>query len=100
MSAEKKAAAIAKEKALFEERAAREKALAFEKAAQEALARQPGFSSGSFADRNRIRRAMGKASRLIEKGEPLRGAKDPRVEKIAREAPKECKRENDRGMSL
>ncbi|MGC8495268.1 MAG: MobQ family relaxase [Syntrophobacteraceae bacterium] len=145
-SADKKAAAIAKEKALAEERAAREKALALEKAAQEAerdrraemsavlekeadrsawqgkrpiveaalkeypelagtaaaleaLARQPGFSSGSFEDRNRLMNAIGKASELIEKGEPLRGAKDPRVEKIARETAKEYELENERGMS-
>lgn len=145
-SADKKAAAIAKEKALAEERAAREKALALEKAvreaerdrraemsaviekeanrsawqgkrpiveaavkeypeltgtaaALEALARQPGFSSGSFEDRNRLMKAIGKASWLIEKGEPLRGAKDPRVAKIAREAAKEYELENERGMS-
>jgi ATP-dependent exoDNAse (exonuclease V) alpha subunit len=144
-SVDKKAAAIAKEKALAEERAAKEKALAFEKAAQEAerdrrvemsavlekeanrsawqgkrpiveavvkeypelagtaaaleaIARQPGFSSVSFEDRNRLMKAIGKASWLIEKGEPLRGAKDPRVGKIARESAKEYKLENERGM--
>lgn len=144
-SVDKKAAAIAKEKALAEERAAKEKALALEKAAQEAerdrraemsavlekeanrsawqgkrpiveavvkeypelagtavaleaIARQPGFSSVSFEDRNRLMKAIGKASWLIEKGEPLRGAKDPRVEKIARESAKEYKLENERGM--
>ncbi len=144
-SADKKAAAMAREKALAEERAAKEKALALEKAAQEAerdrrvemsavlkkeanrsawqgkrpiveaavkeypelagtaaaleaIARQPGFSSVSFEDRNRLMKAIGKASRLIERGEPLRGAKDPRVEKIAREAAQEYKQENERGM--
>ena len=67
-------------------------------AALEAIAQQPGFSSVSFEDRNRLMKAIGKASWLIEKGEPLRGAKDPRVEKIARDAAQEYKQENQLGM--
>ena len=145
-SIDKKAAAIAREKALAEERAAKEKALALEKAAKEserrrraelsailekeadsrawqgkrpiveaavkehpelegtaaaleAIAQQPGFASGSFEDRTRLMNAIEMASELIEKGEPLRGAKDPRVEKIAQEAAKEYELENERGMS-
>ncbi len=67
--------------------------------ALEAIAQQPGFSSGSFEDRNRLMRVIEKVGDLIKQGEPLRGEKDPRLEKIKQDVAKQYERENQRGMS-
>ena len=62
-------------------------------AALEAIAQQPGFDSMFLEDRTRLMNAIEMASELIEKGEPLLGAKDPRVAIIAQDVAKQYGKE-------
>jgi hypothetical protein len=69
-------------------------------AALEAIAQQPGFDSMFLEDRTRLMNAIEIALELIEKGEPLLGAKDPRVAIIPQDVAKQYGKELERELEL